>query len=172
MEIKSLKIEHPTMKFSELDELCNKERVSRSSHVGNQNLRETIILTNLKVNSVLVDTIHGEDNYSSPSYVINGQSTRIASRSKAKNRVPALIPITSLPGINPEIDSLAENSANILEFHIKSIGRIALANDVKPTLLTEQLDASGDIGNALVESSAELDLFTRAGLPMAERTLR
>lgn len=152
-----LTVKHPVVSAQELSELSEDNLVSRSSHVGNQNLRELVLLTNFNLRQILVDTIHAEDKYARPAHILNGQDKRLASRSQAKNKIPSKVPIRDGIGSfsSGEINGLIEQSETVQDLHAVSIGRLALKSN-PPILLSEMLDRSGDRGLALMEATAKL----------------
>ncbi len=164
MESKNkLRVEHPEMSAGELKILAERTPVSRSSHVGNQNLRELVLLTNFNLRQILVDSIHSEDKYTRPAHLLNGKEQRLASRSQAKNKVPSKVAIREGTDVfeSPEINELIEQSKTIQDLHMASLGRLALSSGQEPILLSEMLEKSGDLGGALMEAAAGLGQVRR-----------
>lgn len=160
----NLHIEHPTLTFAQLRELAEGKSVERSGHVGNQNLAELALATNLpNLQIIHVDTINGTDRYADPARLhVSGKVHRLTPGS-ASNKIVGALPITAqrmaeISELHPALKELA-GLAGAAAVHQVSIGlcpRIA-----RPMLLSELICSGGELSAALMEQLHAQKLIRR-----------
>lgn len=163
----NLHVEHPNLTIGQVVELGQRGDLRRSSHIGNQPLRELALMSSVAVRPVLVDTITGNDNYSNPAYIIAGGTRHRLASQKHDSRVVGSVPLvperyTQLQGAHPELKELGDHEG-VASLHTVSLEALNLAAQRSITA-TGMLASMGEAGGALME-----ELSTRGSLRRAVR---
>ncbi len=156
---KQLHVSHPELTIGRVQALGSRTTVRRSGHIGNQNLRELALRSNVKIGlPILVDTIAGDDSYSKPAHVlVGGANHRLASNKMSRNRVVTSLGVASEPYENmiaghPSLKQLSGHNT-ISDLHAASLQLLDI--DTSPqTTVTELLASLGEIGQALMKELA------------------
>lgn len=150
-----INVELPNMTIGELSRHIETgvEPVRRSTHVGNQPARELAIMSLPPgVDVLMVDTIQGNDRYTTPNIIKNGESSHtLISRTKASGRV-----VGSLIAVDPA-DGMEKS---LPEIHQRALDELELPNP--PTTMMKFFHRYPDLLAATVTACHEADQLRRA----------
>jgi hypothetical protein len=150
-----INIEIPQMTIGELSRHIETgiEPVRRSTHVGNQPARELAIMSLPPgVDVLMVDTIQGNDRYTSPNIIKNrDDSHTLVSRTKASGRV-----VGSLTAIDP-VDGIEKS---LPEVHQRALDELELSN--RPMTMMKFFRQYPDLLDATVAACSEANQLRRA----------
>ena len=150
-----INIEMPRMTIGELSRHIEAggEPVRRSTHVGNQPARELAIMSLPPgVDVLMVDTIQGNDKYTSPNVIKKREDSHtLVSRTKASGRV-----VGSLLAIDP-VDGREKPLPDI---HQRALDELELSN--RPTPMMKFFNCYPDLLAATIAACAETDQLRRA----------
>lgn len=150
-----IKVETPHMTIGELTHAIEigSTPVRRSTHIGNQPPSELVIMSELPpgVDVMMVDTIQGNDRYSSPNMILkNHESIQLLSKNKSRDRA-----IGYCEAINPYTDQL-DSLENI---HEHALNQLNLNN--RPMTMMKFFGQYPDILGAAISACLETDQINR-----------
>ncbi len=153
--MEKVKIETPDMTIGELSDTIESNTliVRRSTHVGNQPPNEMAIMAGLPpgVEVLMVDTIQGNDNYSSPHRILRKMGNiSLASNKKASGRV-----VGYCDAVNP----YNGEQETLDEIHNGTLERLDLNN--KPIAMMKYFKQYPDALDAMIAACMEMDELNR-----------
>ncbi len=163
-----LRVEHPEVSLTQLEKIISEQHmpVRRSPHIGNQNAAELCLQAHMPpgIDVLVVDTITGNDNYSSPRTLMlqNGVSIPLAAV-KASKRVVSHVLVRDDIADHASEEVIAifnlQPGRPIADIHQESLKRLQIPN--MPVPMMEFFMTKPDVLHAVMAAVCETSTIRR-----------